>query len=203
MKNQSEAPACKNCGRPNFYGTKYGGYCLDCWNARAPEHEDEIAVLRARVASLEKAREDICNSATFDTTDGACPAWWRGCDHGWAKGQKRIAELEGLLQVFAQTSTPKPSPTEEYNLWCGCTPSRQVCLRGERWLHYAGATPCPTGTRYRQRGYCGYHEERRMTDRRTGLFYGRRDYGGRRSGQNRKGQRRLALCSKRTSAGWL
>ena len=45
---------CKNCRRDTDFRflRKYGGYCLDCSNAGAPEKDDEILALRMALRSI-------------------------------------------------------------------------------------------------------------------------------------------------------
>jgi hypothetical protein len=54
-----------------------GGPIIDTLTVRSPE----IVALRAALT-----RPSTGDDPTLDGTDGAHPAWWRGCDFGYAKG---------------------------------------------------------------------------------------------------------------------
>lgn len=57
---------CKNCGKDNHpaYDKKYGGYCLDCWNADADEKDAKIAELKEEVRRLRGGVEELVQAAT-------------------------------------------------------------------------------------------------------------------------------------------
>ena len=45
-------PKCKGCSQSNWYGDKYHGYCLDCWNAGRYELD---AALKTAAAALRRS----------------------------------------------------------------------------------------------------------------------------------------------------
>ena len=47
---------CRNCKKENHpsYDRRYGGYCLDCFNARVPDLQDRIEQLEDRIQQLEE-----------------------------------------------------------------------------------------------------------------------------------------------------
>jgi hypothetical protein len=61
---------------------------------RHAEHLRECQPQRERL----KAEVDrLTDNPEWDATEGAHPAWWRGCDHGVARERARIlAAVEGL-----------------------------------------------------------------------------------------------------------
>lgn len=50
-----------------------------------PDEADCVTCLRARIASLVRAKHAMRDDPSFDATDAAHPAWWRGHDHGALK----------------------------------------------------------------------------------------------------------------------
>ena len=52
---------CRNCKRDNHpsYDKKYGGYCLDCFNAKVPEKDDQIAELYTEILGLREKVDSL------------------------------------------------------------------------------------------------------------------------------------------------
>lgn len=72
-----------------------------------PEEWDRVFDL-AHTGLTAKEQKRICNGepdengVILDGTEGACPAWGRGVERGWEKGQERIGELEGALERYGK-----------------------------------------------------------------------------------------------------
>ena len=63
---------CRNCERANYYGNKYSGYCLDCWNAGVVEKDGEICDLRDAIRLMIGRRE---HRRWFEVTQEEVDSW--------------------------------------------------------------------------------------------------------------------------------
>lgn len=68
------------------------------WYHPAAEVADAILAALARWTLVPN------DDPQWDATDGAHPAWWRGDDHGYARGQAEIARLRAALDGVARLS---------------------------------------------------------------------------------------------------
>ena len=57
------------------------------------------------LATLDRERAEHADDPQFDGTDGAHPAWWRGCDYGYAKGRAEHAALREKARAVVTTAT--------------------------------------------------------------------------------------------------
>jgi hypothetical protein len=65
---------------------------------RSPDVLRELDLI-GRAARAEAEVDRLADDPQWDATEGAHPAWWRGCDHGVARERARIhAAVEGLVR---------------------------------------------------------------------------------------------------------
>lgn len=96
MTHKSDKKLLDHLDRLESDGIKFSVFLFD-------EEIDRLRSL-ARTGLDAQEQKRICNGepdengVILDGTDGACPAWGRGVERGWEKGQERIGELEGAIK---------------------------------------------------------------------------------------------------------
>lgn len=101
---------CKFCGSEPDGPDK----CTGADTRVMAEAADRIEELEREIALLRNA-----DRPEFDSTDGAHPAWWRGCDHGYAKGLERcarIAEREYKRHCTGSGFDSQPARSTAYSI---------------------------------------------------------------------------------------
>jgi hypothetical protein len=83
--------------------------CGERWPCNAVGLLTALDEAEAECAQSKAEVDRLTDNPEWDATEGAHPAWWRGCDHGVARDRARIlAAVEGL---------PEPERTITWGTW--------------------------------------------------------------------------------------